>query len=296
MNNMNNMNHMNNMSTSPSPIPIIGSNGGPLEQEKNGECFLCIDVECAATGYGHFDSAPCRIALVDFYGNILLDRICRVPNIIDPLTEFTGLSIFDIQQNGWDLYCVLDELHSILIRYQKEYKHGVTIIGQNVVMDLIWTQLREGTHYHRTIDTAHLFKTQTAKWSKYQYYSLRQVSYCLLNESMNANYHDPTEDAQITMKLYRDFCLNDNVLMNAKQKLIAYKAQNKFPDFRVKCRFPQCGGMYSPQRCSCGQTTAADINGCADIEKLRKLYQIHSAQPVLNSYMIQQPQYFHYNP
>eukprot|EP01083_Nonionella_stella_P204793 746286_1 len=30
-----------------------------------GEYFVSIDVECGATGYGHFDSAPVRISMVD---------------------------------------------------------------------------------------------------------------------------------------------------------------------------------------------------------------------------------------
>jgi len=75
------------------------------------------------------------------------------------------------------------------------------------------------------------------------------------------------------------------------------KSQNKFPDFRVNCKFPQCSGMYSPSRCSCGQQTAADINGCKDIEKLRNLYEIHQTRPVLEYYRMQQPRYYHnYNP
>ena len=49
--------------------------------------FAAIDVECAAIGRGHFDLYPCRIALVDFYGKILFNDICKVPKIAHPLTD-----------------------------------------------------------------------------------------------------------------------------------------------------------------------------------------------------------------
>ncbi len=80
----------------------------------DGEYFVCIDVECAAIGYGQFDSGP-----------------IFVPNLIDPLTEFTGLTSYDIINNGKLLDNVLLELHNRLYYLNKLYKHGVTIVGQS---------------------------------------------------------------------------------------------------------------------------------------------------------------------
>eukprot|EP01083_Nonionella_stella_P254019 873485_1 len=109
----------------------------------DGEYFVCIDVECAAIGYGHFDSYPCRIGMVDFYGNILFDSgPIFVPNLVDPLTEFTGLSSYDIVNAGKFLENLLIELHNRLFYLNKLYKHGVTIIGQSISMDIVWTNLR----------------------------------------------------------------------------------------------------------------------------------------------------------
>merc|ERR1712154_282093 len=99
--------------------------------QQDGEFFVCIDVECAATGYGHFDSAPCRIAMVDFFGEVLFDRIAQVPNLVDPLTEFTGLTKWEIQHKGDSLQNVLSEFHALLSSLNKQYQHGVTIIGQS---------------------------------------------------------------------------------------------------------------------------------------------------------------------
>ena len=279
MNSMNNNNNNNNNNK-----PIMVNMSFLTNQQLDGECFVCIDVECAATGYGHFDSSPCRIALVNFFGEIIFDEICDVPNIIDPLTEFTGLTLWDINKYGKNLQYVLNQLHQILLKLQKQYTFGVTIIGQSVVMDLIWTQLKQGIHYERTIDIAHLFKTQRNKWSKFTYYPLREVAWCLLENDgkMNDNYHDPTEDARITIRLYRDFCLNQQMLDAAKSKLKRMRDRHfkQIPNFKKYTKFQQCSAMYSPSKCHCGQTTAADCNGVQDINKLRKLYILHQSKPI----------------
>merc|ERR1712154_516462 len=269
------MQQIQQISMSPiQPVSIHQIQPIPLHSEEpiDGEYFVSIDVECAATGYGHFDSAPCRIAMVDFYGNILFDRIANVPNLVDPLFEFTGLTKWDIQNKGESLSNVLAEFHDILSSMNKMYKFGVTIIGQSVVMDIIWTQLRCNVHYNRVVDIAHQFRTKQNKWSKFQYYSLRQVAWALLDCQMNDRYHDPTEDARVTIKLYRDFCLNANVLNAAKDRLIYFKHNQYFPDFRILPKFNQCSGMYSPSKCSCGQKVALGVDGVEHIPILRKLY------------------------
>eukprot|EP00483_Globobulimina_turgida_P001868 UN01870 len=193
----------------------------------DGEYFVSIDVECAAIGYGHFDSAPCRIAMVDFYGNILFDEITNVPNLVDPLSEFTGLTAWQINRKGQLLRNVLCMFHKKLSYLNKLYKYGVTIIGQSIVMDIIWTSLQNGVHYNRIIDIAQLFKT-CGTYNRYQYYSLRQCSWALLSHHMNEKYHDPTEDAQIAMKLYREFCLNGQSLSYAQEKLKLLKSKCSF--------------------------------------------------------------------
>lgn len=253
----------------------------PMQQE--GECFVCVDVECAATGYGHYDSAPCRIAMVDFFGEVLFDRIAQVPNLIDPLSEFTGLTKWEIQNKGDSLQNVLSEFHALLSSLNKQYQHGVTIIGQSVIMDIVWAALVPNLHYQRVIDIAHLFKTKNAKWDSYMFYSLRQVAYALLNCQMNTEFHDPTEDAAVTIKLWRDFCLDPEQLAAAKHVLRSFKSgkYNKFPDFTVYTAFNQCSGMYNPSKCHCGQKTAVHIDGMNDMEKLRDLYLEHRSKPVL---------------
>ena len=44
------------------------------EEDKEEEKLVSIDVECAATGRGHNDRAPCRIAAVDGEGRGIFNR------------------------------------------------------------------------------------------------------------------------------------------------------------------------------------------------------------------------------
>ena len=233
------------------------------ESVTNKDCFVSIDVECAAIGHGHFDKQPCRIAMVDYDGKTLFDMITKVPNIKDSLIEFTGLTIEDIDEKGVPLKHALDKLHELLSKMQSEHENGVTIIGQAPHNDIIWVKLIKGTHYNKMIDLAPMFRT-----GKY-YYSLRKAAYALLQRDMRDDYHDPTEDARVSMQLFREYHNCDSSKINqAKNLLKTMGIQRKFPDFRVKVEFEMCQGMYNPKYCWCGQETARDI---FDVDKLNDI-------------------------
>jgi len=266
------MNQMSLSSRSQTPFESLG-------QSMDGEFFVSIDVESAATGHGHFDLAPCRIAMVDFFGNVLFDQIANVPDLMDPLTEFTGLRADQIVE-AEPLEKVLHRFHALLAELNLGYRFGVTIVGQSPILDLIWTALREGVHYQRVIDIAQLFKTKNERWSKPTYYSLRQAAWGLMGVSMNDDFHDPSEDARVTMRLYRECCLDGQVLAECKQRLQELKWRKRFPDFKVVTQFHQCSGMYNASRCRCGQETARGVDSVDDIETLRALYAQYRAKPV----------------
>ena len=138
------------------------------ENKEMADCYVCIDVECAAIGMGHFDLSPCRIAMVDYHGTVLFDEITKVPNITDPLIEFTGLTKEDINDKGIALKEALDKLHTLLSVMQSKYKNGITIIGQSPINDIVWVKLQKKKHYSRFIDLATMFRS-----GKY-FYSLRR--------------------------------------------------------------------------------------------------------------------------
>ena len=54
--------------------------------------YISVDVEAAATGYGHSDREPCWIAVVDVHGTELLNIVVDVPQLVSPMTSITGLT------------------------------------------------------------------------------------------------------------------------------------------------------------------------------------------------------------
>jgi len=226
-------------------------------------------VESACVGHGHFDKKPCRIAMVDYDGNTLFDVVVRVPNIKDALTEFTGLSKEQINR-GWPLEFALQQLHSKLFDMQCRYKNGVTIVGQSPKNDIQWTHLVKHQHYNNVIDLAPLFRTDKI------FYSLRKIAYCLLNRDMNKSYHDPTEDAKVSMQIFREYVCHPQKLNNAKEKLVQMREQRAFPDFRIVTKFPNCNSMFNPKLCWCGQPTARDV------EDVDSFHRVHAqSRPIL---------------
>ena len=152
-----------------------------LRLPKLDDALVSIDVECAATGHGHFDREPCRIAMVDCHGNTMFDMVTKVPNMTDPLFEFTGLSVKEIN-DGVELQVALDKLKKILSKLQRDYKNGVSIVGQAVQNDIAWTKLEKNKHYNQMIDLAPIFKTT-------HFHSLRQCVWALLDTYMNKTLH-----------------------------------------------------------------------------------------------------------
>eukprot|EP01084_Bolivina_argentea_P150030 261981_1 len=85
---------------------------------------------------------------------------------------------------------------------------------------------------------------------------------------MRKNYHDPIEDAKVSMELYRKYCVGTFSIDKAKNKLQRIGKRRNFPDFKVTPSYRVCPGMYNPNNCSCQQKTA---RGVSDVDELAKL-------------------------
>ena len=188
-------------------------------------------------------------------------------------SEFTGLTKEEIN-NGKPLKEVLAKLHQKLMEFQQKYQDGVTIIGQAPQNDIVWCKLEKSKHYSKVIDLAEIFKT--GKW----YYSLRRVAYALLGDtgSMNKQYHDPTEDAKVSMILYREYQGGGSKLHRAKRRLASMGKNYKFPDFRVRTKYKMCSGMYDPKRCTCGQSSARGVDGVDELRELLAKFNLKNEQ------------------
>jgi RNA exonuclease 4 len=154
--------------------------------------FISIDVECAATGRGHNDRAPCRIAAVDAHERVLLDVIVHVPNLYNPLFVLTGLSDVQISM-GMPLRDALAQLRAYC-------GPDVVIVGQAVQNDINWLGLVRGQDFRDVVDLAEVFACDLGK--RIVKHSLRNTAFGLLGAQMNPEYHNPVEDAVISMRLF----------------------------------------------------------------------------------------------
>ncbi|CAE7213249.1 REX4 [Symbiodinium sp. CCMP2456] len=209
--------------------------------------FVALDVECAATGRGHNDRAPCRVAVVDFHGGTLLDELVAVPGMVSPLTAITGLTTEQIE-GGRPYDDVVADVKALLGPH-------VTVVGQAPFVDIEWLGLRAGVDFRESIDIAEHFRTWNNKYGNYDYYSLAMEVYALLGIRMNGS-HSPVEDAQLSMTLFREYVRNRQQLERARRTLQQHRYGRKFPQFKdpdAPYIDGVCDGKFNAKRCICGQ-------------------------------------------
>lgn len=218
--------------------------------------YISIDVEAAATGYGHLDREPCWIAVVDEVGTELLNIIVDVPQLVSPLTSITGLRTDQIR-GGMSLADALHEVHTLLCSLGS----NVVLVGQKPQGDIAWLQLKQGVHYAKCIDLAEEFRCWNAKYKSWNYYSLAKEAFALLNVQMHGNQsHSPLVDAQISMRLYNEFVRDPTRLKKAVAKLQRMTIHRAFPPELMAVNRNQnidgvCGFAFDPSKCTCNQPT-----------------------------------------
>ena len=208
--------------------------------------IVSLDVECAATGRGHNDRAPCRISIVNEKCAVLLDISVRVPNVFSPLTPITGMTRSDIENAKYSLEEALCRVHSIL-------DTSTIIVGQSVQNDIEWLQLEQGIHFRKWVGIEEFFKTWNPKYGHYNYFSLRHEAFALLGKKMLATHHCSIEDAITAMELY---CAYDTPYKRneAGRKLTKMRYARMLPTAtRPNTVDGVCSGKYNQDMCFCGQ-------------------------------------------
>jgi RNA exonuclease 4 len=112
--------------------------------------YLALDVECAATGRGHNDRAPCHVALVNQDGVVLLNETIFVPSVFHPLTQYSGMTTEQIEK-GIPLSVAVARLRTLCCP-------DTVLVGQSVGSDIGWMQLRQGVDYtqcHVSLENRH---------------------------------------------------------------------------------------------------------------------------------------------
>ncbi len=98
------------------------------------EVFLCIDVECVATGRGHLNRTPVSVAVVDINEEILLYELIqptvRVHSYLTDMTGFTAGMLSD----RLPLADVIEGVHALL-------GPNVILVGQGIQNDIRWLEV-----------------------------------------------------------------------------------------------------------------------------------------------------------
>ena len=137
--------------------------------------FVCVDVECVATGRRHDARSVALVAVVDQQERVLLKKKKKpVEKVMSYLTPLTGLREGDLD-DGEPLDCVLAEVKSVL-------GPDVVLVGQGVKNDIVWLQLREGEDYESSVDLGELFKTYNPRYGNFNFFSLAHEANTLLRQ------------------------------------------------------------------------------------------------------------------
>ena len=133
-------------------------------------CY-CIDVECAATGKGHNDRTPVRVAMVDENQKVILhEYILPDKSIINYLTELTGVTENDLI-NAKSLDLVKDEIKKILT----SNVHLPILVGASVVSDISWLDLKKDRDFSSSVNISEMFKAYNPRYDQYNYFSLDHI-------------------------------------------------------------------------------------------------------------------------
>ena len=139
--------------------------------------YVCIDVECVATGYRHDERSVASVAIVDKDERVLLRKKVKPDKpVVSYITPLTGLQKGDLD-DGDRLADVIQEVKLLL-------RPDVVLVGQGIMSDIEWLELKKGTNFRDVIDLGNLFKGYNARFGKYSYHTLRHEANTLLGPGM----------------------------------------------------------------------------------------------------------------
>lgn len=182
------------------------------------ERVFSVDVECAATGWGHDDRAPCRVAVVRS-GATVLDLVIRVDGLVSPLTPLTGLDVRQLAQGK-----SLDEARRLV---RAALGPDAVLVGQSIQHDIHWLGLAEGTDFKRSVDLAELFRCSA--FGRSRVLCLEHEALGLLGQRVQLGLHDPVEDAQVSLRLFEEWGSSPDRVQAAREQLGRLCEQRALP-------------------------------------------------------------------
>eukprot|EP01134_Creolimax_fragrantissima_P005728 CFRG5728T1 len=213
-----------------------------------------MDVECVATGTGHAARYPCLVVVV----NYALERVltCYIkPDVpvFNYLTEITGVKEGDLDE-GEPLENVVEKVKSIL-------GPDAWLVGQSIASDIKWMKLEKGKDYQDVVELSQALSAFNPKFNNYSFFSLEHEALVLLGVDLSAKgYHDPAEDAQASMELFKRFVeygdsATATLLEMAKENLIRVRTKPSMAKRNNYNMHGICMAAFYPPACVCGDAT-----------------------------------------
>ena len=224
----------------PVPTPTV------IEVEPTTPLFA-IDVECVATGRQHHDRAVAQISLVDARCEALLNLYVKPEAPIKSyITPLTGLTASHLETHGVPL---ADAIASLKARLPS----NAVLVGQNILKDVEWLGLAEGTDFGSMIDLAALLRVWNPKFGSFTYFA--QDHYAAIWLGVNRteiDAHDAVADAVISMRLFLAYTAIQHDVSAVAAKGEAVLATRPKPSFaKLHPEFEGCC-MGNRQSCTCG--------------------------------------------
>lgn len=113
------------------------------------------------------------------------------------LTPLTGITAADVERRGVPLAQALALLRSALPR-------NAVLVGQNIMQDVRWLGLSEGTDFASLMDLQGLFRVWNPKYKTYSVWSQDHLAATLLGwpPASEGIAHDAATDAAKSMRLF----------------------------------------------------------------------------------------------
>lgn len=125
------------------------------------------------------------------------------------VTLFQGIVAGDLA-NGVSKQEALAQVHALL-------GPDVILVGQRPQSDIKWLQLLKHVHYSDFHDLSQTFSAFNPKFKNTSFFTLQHEASTLLNMDMSGA-HDPSEDARVSIRLYKKYALGPKSQLEAAKK------------------------------------------------------------------------------
>jgi DNA polymerase III epsilon subunit-like protein len=130
------------------------------------------------------------------------------------------------------------------------------LVGCNIKSDIDWLKLEKGVHYLDEINLCETYKAYNARYRNYTYFSLDDMSKCILGEDQAAvgTAHSAERDAILSMKIFRRSQEPGSVESDKRRLLkagptISWAKRNNYKYNGV------CMAAFSARFCTCGDVS-----------------------------------------